>query len=305
MVAYTLVKRLNANIALLIAGGAGVLVALATLAIPLGLLEDIVWRSGIAAFVASAEPPLGMTARITFGVVAGAAVSLFFWFALSAVIGWRDLNQGKQVPRGPTVRRADAHPDAPPREPLRARDLDYPAMPEKVEDKLLELLPPELPELAPEPVIARGQPPAVIASPSSVQPLPDDLDQPLAAFDPGAIPEAPLVPPPPLQPLRRPAVFDSGERFETFELTPQLRPAPPPPPVQAERDSSPMTTPETAASIHALLDRLERGVARRGEREPAAIAPPPPPAPAPAPPPPAPHGLEETLEMLRKLAVRA
>lgn len=304
MVAYTLVQRLNANIALLIAGVAGVLIALATLAIPLGLLEDIVWRSGIAAFVASAEPPLGMTARITIGVVAGAGVSLFFWFALSAVIGWRDLRQGKQVARGPTVRRADAHPDAPPREPLRARDLDYPGMADNDDDEgVLELVPAELPELEPEPVIARGQPAPVIASPPSVQPLPDDLDQPLAAFDPGAIPEAPMVPPPPVAPLRRqarPAVFDPGERFETFELTPQLRPAPAPP-VQAEREASPITAPETAASIHALLDRLERGVARRGEREPAEVTPPP----EPTPPPPAPHGLEDTLEMLRKLAIRA
>jgi hypothetical protein len=64
--------------------------------------------------------------------------------------------------------------------------------------------------------------------------LPRDLSQPLAAFDPGAIRDVPLAAPARL---------------------PSLRAKP--------RDER-ITRPETEASIHALLDRLERGMIRRG-----------------------------------------
>lgn len=93
----------------------------------------------------------------------------------------------------------------------------------------------------------------VSAAPAPIEPaplpveraLPRDLSQPLAAFDPGAIRDVPLAPPAKL---------------------PSLRPRP--------RDER-ITRPETEASIHALLDRLERGMIRRGlaagmERTPAA-----------------------------------
>ena len=52
-------------------------------------------------------------------------------------------------------------------------------------------------------------------------------------------------------------------RIETFEVTPAYRQ----PILTAVPDAdmaSAITTPETEATIHALLDRLERGVRRRG-----------------------------------------
>ena len=359
MVAYTLVQRLTPNLALAGAGLAGALVALATLAIPGPLLERIVVTSGIAAFIPAAEPPLGATARICVGVFAGGAVALVAWLLLSALLAWRDSRSTDEVEeegvRRPVIRRADAHPDAPPRPPLLAtRDLGAPFL-RKVEGVELDLgesdadarifASPEgdvtevdaevrdlhLPQLPPEPVIAMGSSaptaesipavhipepePVTIEAPAPIvtrapqppapQPLPADLDQPLSAFDPDAIPERPLAPPPPLPPLARtPAapVFAQGERFETFELTPPRRPAAPAPEPAPLAES--LAAPETHATVHALLDRLERGIVRRGQRpEPEAQV-----AAAPAPQPEAETempGLEGALAALRKLAVRA
>lgn len=352
MVAYSLIQRLTPNLALAGAGAAGVLVALATLAIPYGLLQDIVVTSGIAAFIPAAEPPLGATARICFGVFAGGAAALVAWFVLSGLVMWRE-SRGEVEPgeRAPVVRRADAHPDAPPRAPLLAtRDLGMPfrakgeavaaktiaadvhaAMPDVADDA--EAFDLDLPELPPEPVIAMGAPaspaetiPAVPipevkveAAPPTPQPLPADLDQPLSAFDPGAIPDLPRAPPPPLAPLTRAPALAQGERLETFELRPPVRPAAvPAPALQMEN----LAAPETDASVNALLDRLERGIARRTHQAPepvpvTQVAPPAAPVPhvepapasvSPAPEPvrePLPPGLEGALAALRKMAVRA
>jgi hypothetical protein len=291
MVAYSLFQRLTPTIALLAAGALGVFAALAASLLPGAVIESAVLASGIPAFVPAAEPPLGITARICLAVFAGGGVALLAWVALSLLI---EFTQPRgETARRPTVRRADAHPDAPPREPLRAvRDLGF-DLPEVAEPDPLELADLELP---PEPVIAMGAPePAILPAPRavradpppppSVQPLPADLDQPLAAFDPGALPETPRTPPQLVPPLRstspRPPVFAEGERFETYDLTPA---APKP---------APITGPETEATVHSLLDRLERGIARRAQPE----DPTPPPAQQPA-------GLESTLDALRRMAAR-
>ncbi len=293
MVAYSLVQRLTPNLALAMAGAVGMVAALGTLLVPGALFEDAVTTSGIAAFVSAAEPPLGATARICLAVFAGGAAALLAWAALSILPGLVQLRQGR-IDRRPAVRRADAHPDAPPREPLRAgRDLGF-----ELDDELVEGEPDfdlELLDLPPEPVIAMGAPtpaPAPEAAaplrtdppvPPPVQPLPADLDQPLSAFDPGALRETPLAAPQPVAPLHRAPsapVYAEGERFETFDLTP---PAASPPPISA---------PETVATVHSLLERLERGIALRAQ----------PADPAPAP---QPQGLESTLETLRRMAVRA
>ncbi|WP_447728716.1 hypothetical protein [Sphingomonas koreensis] len=350
MVAYSIAQRLTPNLALAGAGAAGVLVALATLAIPYELLQNIVVTSGIAAFIPAAEPPLGATARISVGVFAGGAAALIAWFVLSALLMWRE-SRGTAEPgeRRPVVRRADAHPDAPPRAPLLAtRDLGMPfrtkaevaeVEPETIDADAHAVKPGDwddtaaydldLPALPPEPVIAMGSPappvetiPTVVLKtppPPTPQPLPADLDQPLSAFDPGAIPDLPLAPPQPLAPLTRAPMLADGERFETFELTPPVRPAAaqaavPAPAPQPDN----LSAPETDASVNALLDRLERGIARRTHQtpEPAPVAQAvpvqvaePTPAPiSPAPEParePLPPGLEGALAALRKMAVRA
>ncbi len=307
MVAYALVQRLTPNVALALAGGAGACAVLASLVLPGALLEDMVLSSGIAAFVPAAEPPLGTTARLCIGLFAGGLIALIAWMGLSALMAWIDsrADDGVEGEPRPTVRRADAHPDARPRVPLRASDLEVPVYgrvpaPEPEVEEILDLdetVPPE------EPVIAMGPPSEgrpLHAPLPEVQELPVDLDQPLAAFDPYAIPAVPMAPPPPVRPLRRSAprlpIYDEGERFETFELTPPVRPAPVAEPYVAPEPepvaASPIAAPQTEASVHALLDRLEKKLGKFA---------PPPPEPAADPK----RKLEDTLSELRRMAMRA
>lgn len=307
MVAYAVVQRLTPNMALALAGGVGACAVLASLVLPGALLEDMVLSSGIAAFVPAAEPPLGTTARLCIGLFAGGLIALIAWMGLSAVMAWIDSREvdGEEGERRPTVRRADAHPDARPRVPLRASDLEVPvygrvpaAELEPVADEILDLEEEALPE---EPVIALGAPSegrAAHAPLPEVQELPTDLNQPLSAFDPAAIPAIPAAAPPPVRPLRRSAprlpIYDEGERFETFELTPPVRPTPMPLPVPdvAPPPAHPIAAPQTDASVHALLDRLEKGLGKFA---------PPPPEPVADPK----RKLEDTLSELRAMAMRA
>lgn len=170
-----------------LAGGAGV--ALACLALPAAWLEGAVEASGIAALLPVAAPPLGLTARALLALGGGIAVAAVAWAALYLLVG----PGGPLAPRvpgdGPAVRRADAHPDAPPRRPLSAADLPVPPAPME-------------------------------------KPVPVDLDVPLAAYDPAAVLAAPMEPVRALKPLA-PALAP-GERLETYVLTPPPPPAPQP-----------------------------------------------------------------------------
>jgi hypothetical protein len=95
----------------------------------------------------------------------------------------------------PVVRRADAHPDAPPRRPMTAADLGTPMM-----------------------EVTAANPVTLERS------IPADLDQPLAAFDPHAIlpvPMAPIRPVTPLVQAETPPVapvapVEDGERVEAL-----------------------------------------------------------------------------------------
>lgn len=279
---------MNLPLAPIVAGVLGVGVAAVCALMPAAMLESLVMDSGLPAVLSAAEPPLGTTARLMLAGGAGGLVALFGWFGLFLVLGSRGVSFGKAEPLGeavPVLRRADAHPDAPARAPLLAtRDLGTPFLDVKADKADTEDAPVPL---FIEPV---------------EQDLPVDLEQPLAAFDPQAIPETPMPPPVTVSPLRpRPAVFDSSERFETFDLTPmrraapppRLRPAPRPAPVVQEE---PIATARTDATIHALLDRLEKGVTRRGmsagpEAEPNPRE--------------SERGLEDALVTLRNLARRA
>lgn len=309
MVAHAVVQRLTPNMALALAGGMGACAVLASLVLPGALLEDMVLSSGIAALVPAAEPPLGTTARLCIGLFAGGLVALIAWMGLSALMAWIDSREvdGPEGERRPTVRRADAHPDARPRVPLRASDLEVPVYgrvlrpePEPEVEEILDLEEEALPE---EPVIALGAPSegrAIHAPLPEVQELPVDLNQPLSAFDPAAIPAIPAVAPPPVRPLRRSAprlpIYDAGERFETFELTPPVRPVATPMPLPVPdpdpEPARPIAAPQTDASVHALLDRLEKGLGKFA---------PPPPEPVVDPK----RKLEDTLSELRAMAMRA
>jgi hypothetical protein len=286
---------MNLPIAPVIAAALGGIVALCALAVPTPMLEALVMASGLPAVFAAAEPPLGFTARAAIALGSGGFVAVLGWLGVSMLVGSREgeARQSEDPFGAPVIRRADAHPDAPPRPPLLAtRDLGSPFR-----------------DPAPEPIVAKPRP--VIPA---EQPLPADLDQPLSAFDPDAVPDEPMPVPVALPSLRqasRPPLFEETERFEIFELTPPVRPTPslvvdstpePMPGPPAVRDEA-ITRPETEATIHALLDRLEKGVVRKA-------IPPSVPAPAPGPAPrierrARPRGLEDTLVTLRNLAQRA
>jgi hypothetical protein len=271
----------------------GAVAALGVIVMPMPMLESLVMDSGVPAVLPGAEPPLGLTARVILAFGIGGVAALLGWFMAFVLVGTRGLGVGKDIvaeaPHTPIIRRADAHPDAPPRPPLLAtRDLGTPFLEVRAADNDGDPL--DEVQLSSEDIF-----PSI-----AERPLPQDFDQPLAAFDPRAIPPVPRPKPVPLAPLRRtphPAVFDETERFEVFELTPPVRkPAPPPkrvetplPPVEA------IVRPETDASVHALLERLERGVVRNGLATGAETARPRD----------AERGLEDALVTLRNLARRA
>lgn len=231
MVAFPSLPRVNPWTAPIGAAVAGSGVAALFALLPAAALEDWVWASGMPALIAAAAPPLGVTARAVLALGGGAMAASVTWSVLYLLFGPGGLLAPKTAANAvPVVRRADAHPDAPPRRPMTAAEMGTP---------LMEVAAPSAPPL-PEPV---------------EQPVPADLDLPLAAFDPGAIPQVPLPPPVKVEPLAR-NVLAPGERFDTYVLTP-------PPPSPSEEPVR-RATPESAAqSIEALLRRLEERAAER------------------------------------------
>lgn len=254
MVTLTRAQRLTLPLAPAVAIAGGLLIALTLLFMPAAPLEQLVTASGIVAIVAAAEPPLGFTARIALALILGGGFAGFTCLGLNLLIGDRDLDLGQA---GALLRRSDIHPDAPPRPPLfAARDLGTPFLDVK----------------APTETAAEREPDAeeIVFAPAE-QSLPSDLDQPMAAYDPGALLAEPLPAPEPLVPLApRPALIDPGDRFETFELTPversaalPLRASTPSDAVPRYAKPDPVVAPETEATVHDLLARLERGIAAR------------------------------------------
>lgn len=288
--------------------------ALMFLLMPTAVLEDLVVDSGIASLVTAAQPPLGVTAHFAIAFLVALVVGGVSWFGLFLLIGTRMVAIGRNARDDgvPILRRADAHPDAPPRRPVFAnRDLGTPFLevtadtpppmsaadamayvPPAVEERPIPAdldtplatyrgpLDPPLPDFNPLP-IGRSEAPAAEPTPIR-EPMPVAAPEP--AFEPRPI-RIVAEEPPAVPPVDYPAPrFASHERIETFELTPMVR-------------SSETSAPLPPATIHDLLDRLERGVAKRKE-----VATPEPAAPEVEAPPAG--SLEETLGVLRQLALR-
>jgi len=123
-------------------------VAFAVFAMPDWRFEAAVQATGLPLVLSAANPPLGLTARLAAVAAAALGTFLAVWLTLKA------LGRKSPPPRrvgeitelqaeAPKVRRADAHPDAPSRLPIRAAlDLGEPAAPDHSEPE---------PELEPEP----------------------------------------------------------------------------------------------------------------------------------------------------------
>lgn len=219
------------------AGVAGVLIALVFAVMPTSTLESLVVDSGIAALVNAAQPPLGLTARAVLALVGGGVVSVLAWVALFVAVGTRLIilqNPRATGAAGPALRRADVHPDAPPRQPVFAnRDLGTPFLEVRAEAAPVE------------------------------RALPVDLDMPLAAFDPQSFtasfdaqtpePERPM-PTPRLAPAEPPLPIrlDTSDTPDRIAASLRLTPAP----SQAEAPTPPAA--QAAQAEPAALPRLIR-----------------------------------------------
>lgn len=250
----------------------GLLAAVGVLAVSTASLETLVWTTGVAALVPAAAPPLGTTARVLLALGSGVLVGALLWSSLFLLFGPGGFLV-RRAPREdgvPVVRRADAHPDAPPRKPMSAADLGTPMM-----------------EVG---IGASGT--------RDERTIPVDLDLPLAAFDPKAILPVPMEPVRPVAPLAQPMVAPVVEMPRsaepaTFVTAPAPKPVERPVEVAFEEDAPepvyetvPETTPDsipdmiattpisrpgrppaepaTPPTIEALLLRLEQGALKRG-----------------------------------------
>lgn len=125
-----------------LAGGAA---AFATFAMPDALFAQFVVASRLPELLPAAQPPLGETARWAAVAAAGVATAFLVWALLRALdrVPAPSHSQAAAAPfaEAPRVRRADAHPDAPARRPLRAgRELGEPCDEAPPADETLELV---------------------------------------------------------------------------------------------------------------------------------------------------------------------
>ena len=216
------------------AGGviAGIVVAALFLLMPVAMLEDWIWRSGIAALVPAAQPPLGVTARAVLALSGGLLAAAVVWSGLFLLFGTGGLLATRLAARAPrparrpgtrAVRRADAHPDAPARKPLCVSDLGVP-------------MPPVTPPLTDVPRAATPRSRSCRRCPPiSTSRCPRSTRRRLLP-----VPREPVRP---VTPLRAPEL-QAGERIDAIEL----------PTAPHANDGEP--------SIESLLRRLEQGTRR-------------------------------------------
>jgi hypothetical protein len=231
-------------------------------AMPESLFSGLVEASRLPDFVPAAQPPLGETAR--FAAVGAASLLTFpaVW-ALMALLGRAPAarrSESEPQAEAPKLRRADAHPDAPARRPLLARDLGEP----------LELE--DFPEAATnrEPAFTEAQP------------------RPLPAF---LVPQAPESEPVAEAPPELRAADTQWEEPEAQAASPEpewaeTEPEPEPEPEpqiewKPETQAEPLPISELAAqlpeaeeesdqSLSQLVNRIEFGLSRKRQALPAA-----------------------------------
>ena len=226
-----------------VAALAGLSVAFVAFAAPGDILAQLVGASGLPSLLSAAEPPLGMKARI--GIAAAGAVAVFA--AVFFLLRLLDRFGGGEAepefePAEPRLRRRDFHPDAPVRRPLSAA-LDLGEPEQKLE-----------PELEPEPELEQSEPVRPLWL--SAAEVAEEPVEPRACFDPYEQTESELV-------LEEPAAFEP-------ELEPEVQVEPPFQP-EARQPKRPVI--EAPCSIPELMERLERGLARRRQPPAAAEAP--------------------------------
>ncbi|MEA3008646.1 MAG: hypothetical protein QOJ91_338 [Sphingomonadales bacterium] len=226
-------------------------------AMPESLFSSLVETSRLPDFVPAAQPPLGETARFATTAAAFLLTFALVW-ALMALLGRRPApRKAEAEPKSeaPRLRRADAHPDAPARQPLLARDLgepldldDFPQSPADEEPAFAEAehrtLPPFLVPQEPEPELE----PVAEAEP--------ELDEPETGMDEP-------------QPLWTPSKpnWAEPEPAPQAEVEPEARPLP----LSALAAQLPQAEEaESGQSLSQLAGRIEFGLARKRQALPAA-----------------------------------
>jgi hypothetical protein len=185
-------RRSAAPLDLGLAAFAAGAVAFATWAMPASLFGDLVAATGLANFVAAAQPPLGETARLA-AIGAGAFITFaFVWLLLRAldrrpqphaVLPVVEEDEEEELFAAPRVRRNDAHPDAPAPRPLFAgRDLGEPLELQKVVPEAPAEDPHQLPawmvaeEESPEPDFVAEPEPRIEAEPILAEPEVEEVE---------------------------------------------------------------------------------------------------------------------------------
>lgn len=236
-------RAFDAGLAALAALSAGFV----AFAMPESLFSGLVETSRLPQFVPAAEPPLGGTARLA---AAGAASLLVFasaWALLTA-LGRRPATRGPEAgiepeSDAPRLRRADAHPDAPARRPLLARDLGEPL---DLDDF------PEVPaEEAPAPAEAGHRPLPAFLVPEAAEPEPVAQAEPEPDAPEAQGAEAEPEPEPELRVERQPR---AEADLPLSELAAQL----------------PEADEESDQSLSQMVNRIEFGLSRKRQALPAA-----------------------------------
>lgn len=239
-----------------LAAFAGAAFAFAAFAMPEWRLTQLSLASGLADIFPPAQPPLGLTARALFAVAVGIVVAggslLLLRLAGRAPVAKRAFTEADAPPEPIRLRRADAHPDAPPRRPLVARDLGEPVTVEE-------------PTAA-----AEHEAPELVLAP----------DAELPAFLVEQEPETAEAAPAETE-IEEPLVWPSAEVAAPVEVR-EAAPAPEPEPIALTEtlpEPEPASVPEQEAepSISKLMQRLEFGLSKREKSaplDPASVAPP-------------------------------
>jgi len=233
---------------LAIAAFAAVAIGFAGFALPEWRLFQLLSLFHVPDLLPFANPPLGLKARLATAVLFGSAAfaGVFFLMRLlDKMPPARDPQDADETVEAPIrLRRADAHPDAPARRPLVARDLGEPLELDVIAEAAT-------PFAAHEPISARAREPELVEFVEVEAP-------PAPRFERVAAPPSPIDP----------AVAEAA-------------PAPAPEPTVALASDLP---PSSEDSLSTLMQRLESGLRRRDNAVPPQVPAPavPPAARAPA-----------------------
>lgn len=230
---------------------AGLSAGFVAFAMPETLFSGLVEASRLPDFVPAAQPPLGETARMAAVGAASLPTFAAVW-AVMALLGRvpvRRAPEAEPEAEAPRLRRADAHPDAPARRPLLARDLGEPLD--------LEAFPKAEPEEEPRSAEARPLPAFLVPEAPEAELIAQvepQWEEEEAQWEPSEPEAAQAEPEPELEPE---AAFEPEPHAESQPLSDLASQLP-----EAEA--------ETDQSLAQLVNRIEFGVSRKRQALPAA-----------------------------------